>query len=176
MRICWPSRDRRPARPSTTLGFDEVERAHERGHEACGWEVVDLKRRADLLDPAVAHHHHPVGERERLLLIVRDIDRRDPQLALDRANLVAQRHADLGIERRQRLIQQQYLRLDRQRPRQRHALLLPTRHLVGVAVAEIGEMDDPSSLSTRFLMAFGRLRTFNPKPTLPATVMFGNSA
>ena len=70
---------------------DEVERADERGHEACRGEVVDLEGRADLLDPALAHHDHAIGQRQRLLLVVGDVDRRDAELALDRPDLHAQR-------------------------------------------------------------------------------------
>ena len=85
----WPSgspgrrRDSRPADASIDPGADEVERAHERGHERRRREVVDLGRRADLLDPALAHDHDAVGQRERLLLVVGHVDRGDAELALD---------------------------------------------------------------------------------------------
>ena len=36
---------------------------------------VDLLRRADLLDLALVHDHDPVGDFERLFLVVRDEDR-----------------------------------------------------------------------------------------------------
>ena len=98
-------------------------------------EVVDLGRRADLLDPAVAHDDDPVGQRERLLLVVGHVDRRDPELALDRPDLLAQDDPDLGVERRQRLVEEQDLRLDGERAGERDALLLAARQLVRVAVA-----------------------------------------
>ena len=60
-----------------------------------------------------------------------------PSFALDRADLLAQRHADLGVERRERLVEQQHLRLRRERAGQRHALLLAAGELVGIAVAEL---------------------------------------
>ncbi len=50
-------------------------------------EVVDLEWRPDLLDLALAHDHDPVRQRERLLLIVGHVDRRDPELSLDRPDL-----------------------------------------------------------------------------------------
>ncbi len=53
-----------------------------------------------------------------------DEDGGDAQLALNGANLLAQRDADLGIQRRKRLIQQQQARLNGERARQRDALLL----------------------------------------------------
>jgi hypothetical protein len=86
--------------------------------------------------PAAIHHHDAVGDRQRLFLVVRDEDGGDAEFALDRADLVAQRHAHLGVERRQRLVEQQQLGLGRQRAGQRHALLLAAGQLVGIAVAE----------------------------------------
>ena len=112
------------------LRLDRVERADERRDERGGREVVDLERRADLLDPALAHHHDPVGQLERLLLVVGDVDGRDPELALDLADLVAQGDADLGVERGERLVEQQDRRLEGERPRQRDALLLAAGQLV----------------------------------------------
>ena len=107
----------------------------ERRHERRRREVVDLERRADLLDPALAHDHDPVGQRERLLLVVGDVDGGDPELALDRPDLLAQDDPDLGVERGQRLVEQQDLRLDGQRAGEGHALLLAAGQLVRVAVA-----------------------------------------
>jgi hypothetical protein len=54
----------------------------------------------------------------------------------------------------ERLVEQQQLRPHRQRPGQRHALLLAARQLVGVARAEVRQMDDRQ----HFLHAAGRLR------------------
>ena len=68
-----------------TPGVTRLSVPDERGHEGGRREVVDLGRRADLLDPALAHDHDPVGQRERLLLVVGDVDRGDPELALDRS-------------------------------------------------------------------------------------------
>ena len=45
-----------------------------------------------------------------------DVHGRDPELALDLADLVAERDPDLGIERGQRLIEEQDRRLDGQGP------------------------------------------------------------
>ncbi len=95
--------------------------------------VVDLERRADLLDPALVHHHDAVGHRQRFFLVVRHVDGGDAELALQRADLLAQRHADLGVERRERLVEQQHLRLDGERAGERHALLLAAGELVGIA-------------------------------------------
>ena len=71
---------------------------------------VDLRRRADLLDRAVVHHHDAVGHGQRLLLVVRDHDGGDAEPALQRLDLVAQAHAHARVERRQRLVEQQQRR------------------------------------------------------------------
>ena len=54
-----------------------------------------------------------------------------------RADLVAQRHADLGVERGERLVEEQHLRPDRERAGERHALLLAAGELEGIAAAEV---------------------------------------
>jgi zinc and cadmium transporter len=50
-------------------------RADEAGDEAVGRAVVELQRRADLLDAAVVHHDDAVGHGHGLDLVVRDVDR-----------------------------------------------------------------------------------------------------
>ena len=63
-----------------------------------------------------------------------------------RADFSAQFHPDLGIQRGERFIQQQYLRLNGQSPRQRNPLLLSAGKLVGIAVAEILHVDQVQHL------------------------------
>ena len=60
----------------------------------------------------------------------------DAELGLDPADLVAERQADLGVERRQRLVEQEHLGLHGERPGEGDALLLAARQLVRVAVGE----------------------------------------
>ena len=94
------------------------------------------------------------------------------------ADLLAQRDADLGVERGQRLVEQQHLRLDRERAGEGDALLLAARQLVRVAVALVGQVDELEQLADALAdVGLGRLpRPCSPKPMLSATVMFGNSA
>ena len=75
-----------------------------------------------------------------------DVDGGDAKLALDATDLGAQLHPNLGVQRRQRLVEQQNLGVDRQGPRQRHPLLLSARELMGIALAEIRQMDDVEHL------------------------------
>ncbi len=112
----------------------EVDRADELGDEAIRRSVVELARRAHLLDHALVEHGQPIGDRHRLLLVVRDEDRGEPEPALQPFQLEAGRRAQLRVEVRQRLVEQQNARLDRERARDRDPLLLSARQLAGPAV------------------------------------------
>jgi hypothetical protein len=72
--------------------------ADEARHEGRLRMVVDVARRAGLLDQAVVHHHHQIGERHRLLLAVGDVDEADAELGLQALQLVAHAHAQERIE------------------------------------------------------------------------------
>ena len=98
--------------------------------------LVDVARRADLRDAPVLHHHDAVAERHRLGLVVGDVDRGDAEAAQQLVDLEAQRIAQLGIERGQRLVEQQGAGLHRERARERHALALPARELVDAAIGQ----------------------------------------
>ena len=86
------------------------------------------------------HHHHPVGQLQRLLLIVRHEDRGETHGIVQIAQPAAQILADLGVERAERLVQQQDARLHRQRAGQRHALPLPAGELRRIAFAQGPEL------------------------------------
>src|SRR6266540_1926510 len=62
--------------------------ADEREHELVRGPLVEIMRRADLLDATVVHEHDVVGDLHRLLLIVRDEHRRDVHLVVQPAQLV----------------------------------------------------------------------------------------
>ena len=53
----------------------------------------------------------------------------------------AQLLADARVERAERLVEQQHLGLDRERPGERHALPLAARELGRVAVGEVLDLD-----------------------------------
>ena len=74
---------------------DEVRRADELGGPAVGGLEVELLGRAGLHDRAVAHQRDPVGERERLLAVVRDEEHRhvDPAQDVGRARRASRRGA-----------------------------------------------------------------------------------
>ena len=120
--------------------LEHVHRPDEVGDEARARILVDLGRLADLHDLAGVHHPDAGGERHRLLLVVGDDDEGDPEPLLDVDELELRLLAQLLVERPERLVEQEQLRLLDQAPRQRHPLPLPARELVRLAVGELREL------------------------------------
>ena len=100
----------------------------------------------------------------------------DPEPLLEAADLGPQLGADAGVERRQRLVEQQDRRLDRERTGDRHALLLPARQLVRIAVGGLREPDQLQqligTLEARSPCPDCRIR--RPNATFVRTSMLGN--
>ena len=144
-----------------------------------GRRVVELARRADLLDPpVVAAPTMLVGDLHRLLLVVGDEDGRDVDLVVQAAQPGAQLRADVGVQRAERLVEQQHAGLDGERAGERHALALAARELRRVALVVAGQPDEPEQLvdALASISALGRLRIVRPKATLSRTVMCLNAA
>ena len=99
-------------------------------------------------------------------------------LVVQAAQPLAQLGAHLGVERAERLVEQQHARLDRERARQRHPLALAARELVGVALGVAAEADDAEQLvdARARRASFGCLRILRPNATLSRTVMCLNAA
>ena len=93
----------------------------------------------------------------------------------------AQLAAHLGVERAERLVEQQHARLDRQRPGERDALALAARELARVALLEARELDEIEQRQHAFadLGRVGRPRgagaTFRPKAMLSNTSCGGTA-
>ncbi|GDY47167.1 hypothetical protein SANT12839_080490 [Streptomyces antimycoticus] len=87
------------------------------------------------------HHHHPVPEHDRLLQAVGDEQRGGTGRLAHREQLVLEDGAQLGVERGERFVQQQHLRLHGERAGDRHALPHPARQGGGVGVGEVGETE-----------------------------------
>jgi len=119
----------------------QVDVAEKLQHERRGRAVVDLVGGADLLDAALVHDDHAVGDLERLLLVVGDEDAGHVDLVVQPAQPAAQLLADLGVERAEGLVEQQHLGLDGQGAGQRDALALAARELVRVALGQRLELD-----------------------------------
>ena len=77
---------------------------------------------------------HAVGEVDRLFEIVRDQHRGGAGFHEDALQLLAHEQRHLVVERRERLVEKQDLRLDHQRAHDRDELLLAAGHLIGIAV------------------------------------------
>ena len=71
----------------------------------CLGPVVEVGRRARLHDAAGVHHHDPVGHHQRLGLIVGDHHEGEADLVVQALELHLHRLAELGVERRHRLVQ-----------------------------------------------------------------------
>ena len=117
-------------------------RADEARDEEVRRHVVEVERRADLLDPAVVHDDDLVGHGHRLDLVVGDVDRGGLQPLVQVLDLGAHRDAQLGVEVRQRLVEQEHLRVAHDRAAHRHALALAARELARIAVEQVGEPED----------------------------------
>ena len=96
----------------------------EAGHEEVHGLVVDVLGRTDLHDPPLVHDRHQVGQDQRLVVIVGDVDRGDVELAEQALEvhtvLLAQRLVEVG----ERLVDQEDGRIARDAAAERHALLL----------------------------------------------------
>ena len=86
---------------------EHVDVAHEADDERRRRMVEDLLWRSDLLDVALVHHHHPIGDFERFFLVVSDEDAGEADLVVQPSQPAAQLLPDLGVERAERLVEEQ---------------------------------------------------------------------
>ena len=107
------------------------------GHEVVRGVLDDLARRADLRDPrALLQDHDLVAEQERLVDVVRDEHDRLVELALQADELLLQVGAHDGVDRAERLVHEQDVRIGRESARDADALLLAAGQLARVALGE----------------------------------------
>lgn len=109
---------------------EEVGFADELGHEPRRRMVVDLVGRIDLLEVPGVEDPDPVGQRERLLLVVRHEHGRGAGQTQDLADLVSHDRAEVGVQVRERLVEEDQRGDRRQRAGQGDPLLLASRQLV----------------------------------------------
>src|SRR3954447_6877342 len=114
--------------------------ADEMMHERALGLFVHLFRRADLLDASLGEHDDPVGELQRLLLIVRHEHRGNMDLLVQLTKPAPQFLAYLGVERAERFVEQQNARLDGERACERNALALAAGQLVRQPLPERAEL------------------------------------
>ncbi len=94
------------------------------GDEQIARPVVDRRRIVELLDDAALHDGDAVGKRQRLDLVVGDVDHRVLQRLVQALDLNAQLRAKFGVEVGQRLVEQEDVDIAHQCPADRHALAL----------------------------------------------------
>src|SRR5687767_8090174 len=109
--------------------LQKIRIADEIGYELARRTLVDVAGRADLQDVPFIHDSDLARQRERLALIVRDVDSGDLELALKALQLETHLFAQLGIEIRQRFVEQEKRRFHHQRARKGEPLLLPAGEL-----------------------------------------------
>jgi len=93
------------------------------------------------------HHDHQIGQRHRFVLAVGDMDKGDAELALQPLQLLEHEAAQERVERRERLVEQQNLRLGDKRSRERNPLLLTSRELRGQTLGKILHFHQPQKLA-----------------------------
>ena len=98
--------------------------------------AINLLRPADLFEAPLLHQADAVGQRQRLLLIMRDEHRGDPGLALQLRDHLAHLQAQLRVEIRQRLVHEEEARPDHHRAGQRDALALAAGEFRRAALRE----------------------------------------
>jgi hypothetical protein len=123
-----------PAAPKEAV--EPVDVAEELVNERTRRMVVDLLRRAGLLDPPFVHHDDPVGQLERLLLVVGHEHAGQPHAVVQLAKPATQLLAHLGVERAERLVEQEDPGLDGERPGERHPLALAAGQLARIALRQ----------------------------------------
>ena len=94
----------------------------------------------------MVHHHHAVGQRHGLDLVVGDVDGGGAHLLVHLLDLGAHLHAQLGVEVRQRLVEQEHLGIAHDGAAHGDALALAAGELLGLAVEQLGDVEDAGRL------------------------------
>ncbi len=133
--------------PAVVLLHRRLDHVHGRAADEAGDEqahrpVVELLRRGDLLQLALAHHGHAVAHRHGLDLVVSHVDGGDAEVPLQRPDLGAHLHAELGVEVGQRLVHQERLGLAHDGAPHGDPLALAAGQGARLAVQEVLETED----------------------------------
>ena len=107
----------------------EEVRAGEGGDERVGRARDQLLRAPDLPQAAVDEDADPAGQCRGVLEVVRDEERGDVEPGQELLQLAPHRRLRAAVERRERLVEEQYLRVSRERAREGNALALAAREL-----------------------------------------------
>src|SRR6185437_12761174 len=103
------------------------------GDELVGWAAINFGGCAELFNFAGAHHRESVGQGQSFDLIMRDVEKGPADATLKLLQIGPQCGAQLRIQIRQRLVQQNDTRFADQRPRERDSLPFASREFGGAA-------------------------------------------
>ena len=143
-----PAARRRAARVRPSAGGDlDRDQAHGRAADEAGDEGVDRVGEdagggVVLLQEAAVHHRHLVGHGDGLELVVGDVDDGGVEVVVEALDLRAHLHAELGVEVGERLVHQEDRRVAHQRAAEGDALLLAAGELAGLALEQVGDVED----------------------------------
>ena len=102
--------------------------------------MIQLHRRAQLLDAAVVEYGDALAQGHGFGLIVGDVDHRGLELLVQLGQLDAQLHAQRSVQIGQRLVKQKHLGPAHNGPPDRHPLALPARQLLGVSIEQVCDL------------------------------------
>ncbi len=157
---------------------EEVGVADERGGELRTRSAVQLLGGAAVLEPGAVHDGDPVGEGERLDLVVGDVQDGDfGQLAVQSGQFGEHPGAEAGVEGGERFVQEQNPGPDGQRAGDGDALLLAAGGSRGWRSAYAAMPTSSRTSVTRpGISAFGVRWALRPKATLSLTLRCGKRA
>ena len=127
-----------PGRPSTVTSMRLVKPSSSAARASSPVRRHTSDGRTGLEDAPAVEQDEPVGQRERLGVVVGDRDDGEVEAGEQRAELDDEPLAARPVERAERLVEQEDARRGRQRARQRDALLLAARE--GGDVAALGAL------------------------------------
>src|SRR5712691_7852917 len=125
----------------------EIRGPDEAGHEDRARALIDVARRADLLQPAAAHDRDTIRHGQRLVLVMGDVDGGDADFALQALELDLHVVAKLLVEGAERLVEEEHGGPRDEGPRQGHPLLLAPGELARIARAIGREPDQRERLA-----------------------------
>src|ERR1017187_8529741 len=138
------------------LGVGDRDGGQQRAGVAVARQAVERVARRQLDDLAEVHHRDPVAHVAHDCEVVGDEDHRQAELALQLAQQVEDLRLDRDVERGDRLVGDDQLRLQRPRAREPHPPTPTARELVRVAVVVLGVQADPVHQLLHALLALAR--------------------
>src|SRR5688572_25866268 len=121
---------------------ENISFADEFRHKAGFGTIEDFSRSPDLDYLTPIEHSDAIRCGHGLALIMSHVNRGDTEFFVQPPDLAAHLFAQIRIQIAQRLVHEQNLRLNHQRPRQRHTLLLPAGELGRIAVFQLRQVHD----------------------------------